>query len=82
MESILASPLFTRLPTWIKKFLRRLVKLNVVKGDALTQSVFDRKLLGLEGRYRNICEIEPDSYDDKKLLPNFVSKTIKDKCNE
>jgi hypothetical protein len=52
------------------------------KLPAFAKTFLRRKLYGLEGRYRNICEVETDSYDEKKLLPNFVSKTIKDKCNE
>ena len=46
------------------------------------QKFLRRKLHGLEGRYRNICEIEPDSYDEKKLLPSHLNKAIKDKCSE
>ncbi len=46
------------------------------------QEFFRRRLHGLEGRYRNVCEIEPDSYDDKKLLPQHLNKTIKEKCVE
>ncbi len=46
------------------------------------QQFLRRKLHGLEGRYRNICEIEPDSYDDKMLLPHHLNKIIKDKCGE
>jgi hypothetical protein len=29
-----------------------------------------------------VCEVEPDSYDDKKLLPHHLNKTIKEKCFE
>ena len=52
------------------------------KMPSCLQNFLRRKLHGLEGRYRNICEIEPDSYDEKKLLPSYLNKTIKDKCSE
>ncbi len=48
----------------------------------LVQSFLLRKLHGLEGRYRNICEIELDSYDKKRILPTHLNRLIKDKCHE
>lgn len=63
MESILFSPLFYKLPSFLQKFLRR-------------------KLHGLEGKYRNVWEYEPESYKGHRALPSHLNKSIKDKCDE
>eukprot|EP00095_Tigriopus_kingsejongensis_P001890 maker-scaffold287_size221780-snap-gene-0.24 protein:Tk01890 transcript:maker-scaffold287_size221780-snap-gene-0.24-mRNA-1 annotation:"transient receptor potential channel pyrexia" len=52
------------------------------KLPACGQKFLRRKLHGLEGKYRNVWEYDPDSYDEHKILPSHLIKSIKDKCDE